>query len=124
MPVLIEEAFSCSAIQQWVAREERARLVQDTTELIKLEEFAKRINVGRTTVFQWIKEGRLLPGRHFIKIGRVVRFEWGPDLLRKLHEDSDRDGIRDGDSNKSVEKKRRPSSQVHSNRKAVIDLKY
>lgn len=92
----------------------------NTAELITVEDFAKRMKVGRTTVFEWIKNGRLLPGRHFIKIGRIIRFQWGQDLLRKLHEESDPDG----DSNKSVEKKRRPSSQVHSNRKAVIDLKY
>ena len=56
----------------------------ESIEIIGLEEFAKRMGVARTTVFEWIKKGKLLPGRHFIKIGRVIRFEWGPDLMRKL----------------------------------------
>jgi hypothetical protein len=62
-------------------------------ELITLEKFAKRMNVGRTTVFEWIKQGKLLSGRHFIKLGRVIRFLWGPELLEKLHEDSNPVGL-------------------------------
>ncbi len=32
--------------------------------------------------------GNLWKGDTIIKIGRVIRFEWGPELLRRLHEDS------------------------------------
>ena len=57
-------------------------------ELLTVEEFAKRMKISRTTVFDWIRKGTLKSGRHYIKLGRVVRFEWGPELLQKLHEDS------------------------------------
>jgi hypothetical protein len=92
----------------------------NTTELIKLEEFAKRINVGRTTVFEWIKQGKLLPGRHFIKLGRVIRFPWGPELLEKLHEDSD---SIPGPAPAS-KPQQRSQCRTNSGRKAVVDLDY
>ena len=91
----------------------------NTTELINLEEFAKRMNVGRTTVFQWIKEGKLLPGRHFIKIGKVIRFEWGPELLKKLHEDSN-----PIPGTAPASKPQRSRSQTSASRKPVINLDY
>jgi hypothetical protein len=27
-----------------------------------------------------------VPGVHFIKLDRIIRFEWGPELIRNLHE--------------------------------------
>ncbi len=60
-------------------------------EMITIEEFADRMKISRTTVFEWIKKDRLKAGKHYIKIGRIVRFEWGPDLLRLLHEDTEFD---------------------------------
>ena len=59
-----------------------------TFEIVDIEGFADRMGVSRTTVFEWIKVGVLQPGRHFIKIGRVIRFAWGERLLQHLHEDS------------------------------------
>jgi excisionase family DNA binding protein len=61
----------------------------ETTKLLTTNEFADRLNVSRTTVFKWIKDGTLMPGRHFIRIGRIVRFLWEPDLIREIHEDSE-----------------------------------
>lgn len=58
------------------------------TEVLTVEEFADRMKISRTTVFDWISKGKLKAGRHYIHIGRVIRFEWGQDLLRRLHEDS------------------------------------
>lgn len=57
-------------------------------ELLTVEEFAERMKISRTTVFDWIRKGTLKSGRHFLKIGRVIRFEWGPELVQKLHDDS------------------------------------
>jgi len=56
-------------------------------ELLTVEEFAERMKISRTTVFDWIRKGTLKSGRHYMKIGRVIRFEWGPELVKKLHED-------------------------------------
>jgi len=93
---------------------------QEPIEIISLEEFAKRMGVARTTVFEWIKRGKLLPGRHFMKIGRVIRFEWGPDLLKKLYEDSDAATV----TSHNVKPPQTPSSRAGSKRKAAIDLDY
>lgn len=57
-------------------------------ELLTVEEFAERMKISRTTVFDWIRKGTLKAGRHYLKIGRIVRFEWGPELIQKLREDS------------------------------------
>jgi len=92
----------------------------ESNEIINLEEFAKRMSVARTTVFDWIKKGKLLPGRHFFKIGRVIRFEWGPDLLKKLYEDSDAPAI----TTHTVKPPPTRSSRAESKRKAAIDLDY
>jgi len=89
-------------------------------EIISLEEFAKRMGVARTTVFEWIKRGKLLPGRHFIKMGRVIRFEWGPDLLKKLYEDSDAPSM----ASHNVQPQPARSSRTGSKPKAAIDLDY
>jgi hypothetical protein len=61
----------------------------DNIELLTLEEYAKRFGVCRTTIFEWKKRGRLKAGRHFIKIGRVLRFFWSIDVIRDLHNDKD-----------------------------------
>lgn len=53
-------------------------------EMLTVEEFAKRMKVCRTTVFQWIKEGVLVQGEHYIRLGRVIRFPWGPELIQAL----------------------------------------
>ena len=93
---------------------------QESIEIISLEEFAKRMSVARTTVFEWIQRGKLLPGRHFIKMGRVIRFEWGPDLLKKLYEDSDAPTV----ASHNVKPPQTRSSRTESKRKAAIDLDY
>jgi predicted DNA-binding transcriptional regulator AlpA len=93
---------------------------QEPIEIISLEEFAKRMGVARTTVFEWVKRGKLLPGRHFIKIGRVIRFEWGPDLLKKLYEDSDAPTV----ASHNVKPPQTRSSRTGSKQKAAIDLDY
>ena len=60
----------------------------DTFELLHTDEFAKRLKVGRTTIFKWKKEGTLVPGRHFIKKGKIVRYIWARDLIMEIHENS------------------------------------
>ena len=57
-------------------------------EMVTIEQFAAKMSVSRTTIYDWIKSGHLLPGRHFIKIGSIIRFCWGPDLFQRLLDDS------------------------------------
>lgn len=59
-----------------------------TPELLTVEQFAQRIQVSRATVFTWIQKQILVPGRHFLKFGRVLRFAWSDDLVACLLQDS------------------------------------
>lgn len=61
--------------------------MDQVSEIIDLSTFAERMRVAETTVRKWIRNGRLKPGRHFIRIDRVIRFAWGPELINRLHED-------------------------------------
>ena len=54
-------------------------------ELLTIDEYARRFRVCRTTIFEWKKQGKLQDGRHFIKIGRVLRFFWNIDVIKDLH---------------------------------------
>ena len=90
-------------------------------ELLTIEEFAERMKISRTTVFDWIRKGTLKAGRHYLKIGRVIRFEWGPELVRKLHEDS----VKEQEKACSKSSPKRPESRKERrpvNRRVAINL--
>lgn len=57
-------------------------------EMLTIEQFAAKMSVSRTTVYEWLKSGYLRAGRHFIRIGGTIRFAWGPELIQRLCEDS------------------------------------
>lgn len=69
-----------------------SRIEQPALEIITLEQFAARMQVGETTVWKWIRSGRLKPGRHFIQIERVIRFHWCRELVERLLEDCEKAG--------------------------------
>jgi hypothetical protein len=46
------------------------------SELLKVEQFAQRLQVSRTTVFGWMKSGRLQENVHYFRIDRTLRFYW------------------------------------------------
>lgn len=56
-------------------------LVQNTSELLTVDQFAKLLKVSRTTVFALLNTGELQEGVHYIRLGRVLRFRWVLDLL-------------------------------------------
>ena len=93
--------------------------LSDTIELLPAEEYAKRFCVSRTTVFEWKKSGILSPGRHYIKIGRTLRFVWSSELIRELH---------DSNVEKMAETKIKTISptvpQKKSNKKSAINMEY
>ena len=63
-------------------------------ELLTIEQFAKRLQMSRATVFTWVQRGILVKGCHFLKFGRVVRFLWSDNTLELLLIDSAKDGPR------------------------------
>lgn len=53
-------------------------------EILTPEEFAERLKIGRSTLFDWMNKGILVPGRHFMKVGRILRFVWSDDIVASL----------------------------------------
>ena len=53
-------------------------------ELLTVEEFAQRLTMSRTTVFEWLKSGNLVQGKHYFKVGRILRFVWDKTLLLSI----------------------------------------
>jgi hypothetical protein len=78
-----------------------------TGEMLTPEEFADRMNICRTIVYEMMTDNRLRAGRHYILLNSKKRFPWGADLIRKLLEDSVDFGIRNKGRNnpKSIKKK-------------------
>lgn len=57
-----------------------------TKEILTPEEFAERLKIGRSTLFDWLGKGILVPGKHFMKVGRVLRFVWSDEVVVSLLE--------------------------------------
>lgn len=89
-------------------------------EILTIEEFAERMKISRTTVFDWIRRGTLKSGRHYIKVGRVIRFEWGHELVQKLCEDSVEEAEEAKDSPTRCPKTKK--TRRSANRRVAINL--
>lgn len=59
-----------------------------TPELLTVDQFAQRLQVSRATVFVWIQKNILARGKHYLKIGRVLRFLWSMELFDTLSPDT------------------------------------
>ena len=55
-------------------------------DILTAEEFAYRLKIGRSTLFDWLSKGVLVPGKHYVRIGRVLRFMWTDDIVASLAE--------------------------------------
>ncbi len=64
-------------------------------ELLTVDEYAYRLKISRTTVFAMIKEGKLVNGVHFIKIGRSLRFLWDREAITSIGQNQT-EGCEDG----------------------------
>lgn len=53
-------------------------------ELISVEEFARRMEVSRSTVFVWLAKGYLAEGKVFIRVGKTIRFIWSLAMVTSL----------------------------------------
>lgn len=51
------------------------------SDFLTVEEFAEKLKVSRSTVFSWLKSGLLQEGKHYFRIGRIIRFVWDASLL-------------------------------------------
>lgn len=50
-------------------------------EVLTVEQFAERMQVSRTTVFGWLKNGVLQEGVHYFRLGRILRLCWQEGLF-------------------------------------------
>ncbi|AJE03658.1 helix-turn-helix transcriptional regulator [Geobacter pickeringii] len=55
-----------------------------TRTLLTIESFAEKLGISRSTAYSWLADGKLVVGRHVVRIGRVVRVVWDDDLLAHL----------------------------------------
>ena len=53
-------------------------------ELLTVEEFAQRLRVGRSTVFLWIANKKMIRGTHYFQIGKTLRIPWSMEMLASL----------------------------------------
>lgn len=51
------------------------------TDLLTVEEFADKLKVSRSTVFGWLKSDQLQEGKHYFRIGKIIRFVWDAGLF-------------------------------------------
>ena len=56
----------------------------DSPELLTVDQFAKRLQLSRASVFAWVNRGILIQGKHFFKYGKVVRFVYSANTLELL----------------------------------------
>ncbi|GFE60621.1 AlpA family transcriptional regulator [Geobacter sp. AOG2] len=89
-------------------------------ELLTPEQFAQRLAMSRTTLFEWLKTGALEQGKHYFKVGRILRFIWDESLLLKIGM-----GGKVRKERKQV-KPQRPKNkrQVHSPSERPVNLDY
>lgn len=59
-----------------------------TNEILTPEEFAIRMKIGRSTMFEWIAKDILVCGKHYFKQGRILRFVWNDEMILSLLEAS------------------------------------
>ena len=57
-----------------------------TTDILTPREFADRLKIGRSTLFDWLRLGVLVPGVHYFKYGRVLRFLWNEKVVASIAE--------------------------------------
>ncbi|WP_020585427.1 hypothetical protein [Desulfobacter curvatus] len=54
-------------------------------EVLLLDEYAKRLKVGKSTIYDWKSNGILISGRHYLQVGKVLRFIWARDLILDIN---------------------------------------
>jgi len=55
--------------------------IHQQQEILTVEQFALRLTMSRTTLFEWLNTGVLVQGKHYFKVGRILRFVWDETLL-------------------------------------------
>ena len=58
--------------------------IDTSFEMLGLVEFASRMSVCPNTIRNWILNGKLTEGVHYLHVGNVYRFPWSTEFVEKL----------------------------------------
>ena len=53
-------------------------------EMLTVDEFGKRMEVSRSTVFAWLAKGYLTEGKIYVRVGKTIRFIWSLESVAAL----------------------------------------
>jgi len=56
----------------------------DQNVVLTPEQFADKLQIGRSTLFNWLAQDILLEGEHYFRVGRVIRFLWNSSILLEV----------------------------------------
>ncbi len=56
----------------------------ETKEFLTIEQFGERMQISRSTAYNWVTTGKLQSGTHLIHIGNIIRVVWSDELLLHL----------------------------------------
>jgi len=60
--------------------------VSNTPTFMTIDEFSALLKISPKTTYSWIAAGRLVDGRHVVRLGRrILRIVWSEELLTHLH---------------------------------------
>jgi hypothetical protein len=82
-------------------------------EILTAEEFAQRLKIGRSSLFEWMRKGILIPGKHYFKLDRVLRFVWSETVITDLLQQTDTGSVAGG----NLPPAKLPVCQPHGRRK-------
>lgn len=91
----------------------------DSFEVITTKEVLGRLRISRAKLFELKRNGNLIPGRHFFKNGRTLRFVWSHELIEAIHENP-----ADASAPKNPQYKKYPKRTSFENKKGTINLDY
>jgi excisionase family DNA binding protein len=94
-----------------------------TPELLTVEQFAEYLQVSRTTVFYWLKNGDLREGVHYFRIGRVLRFRWQEGLFFNNQQPKRKAKTKAADS-PPPKKRPRDTKRLHAPSSPPVNLDY
>jgi excisionase family DNA binding protein len=93
------------------------------TELLTVDQFAQRLQVSRTTVFEWLKNGELREGIHYFRIGRVLRFRWQEGLFFN-NQQPKRKARNEAADSPPPKKRPRDTKRLHAPCSPLVNLDY
>ena len=81
-----------------------------SNEVYRIDDFANYFKISKSTIYNWIKKGKLIPAKHYIKIERSIRFIITKDLIFELDESNQKK------KSKKIRKEKKLPRKINFNR--------